>query len=475
MEKAPLHVHFMGICGSGCAAIALLAYEAGYRVSGCDKATDSYYAGALKQRGIQVFEGHDKAHLQDDVDIVAVSPALFDIDPENEELKEAEARGILMTWERFMGEYLQKGKRVIGISGTHGKTTTTFLTAEMLIRGGKDPSVLGGSVYREWGSGGRPGKSDLFLCEADEFNRNFHHYKAEFAVLNNVEMDHPECYKDLEEVLESFKTFLLGSPHLKTVLLNGDSEGAVEVLRRCAKCHEFQGVRVIVFLKDNERTFDDIFYPVEQIIYRINSRGTAGTTFSIVQNHGSVSFLMKLFGDYNVANAVCATLIARLNGVSDDVIEEVLATFRGVGRRFDPVGAFRGIPVYDDYAHHPTEIGAVLTMCRDYFPGKKVVAVFEPHQISRLRLMFAGYVDSLTIADRVIVARTHMGREIHKNIRPIAPEEWTAASDKIVYEEEPEEIAKLVLHYAECGECDIIVVIGAANSYKLSRFLCRRA
>ena len=465
----------MGICGSGCAAIAVLADEAGYRVSGCDQSTDSYYADALKKRGIRIEQGHDKAHLQDDVDIVAVSPALFDINPDNEELKEAQERGILMTWEQFMGEYLQKDKRVIAISGTHGKTTTTFLAAEMLIRGKKDPTVLGGSVYREWGSGGRPGKSDLFLCEADEFNRNFHHYKAELAVLNNVEMDHPECYRDFEEVLESFRTFVLGSGKLKTVLFNGDSEGAVEVVRRCAKSPEFQGIRVIAFVKDNEKDFPDIFYPIEQIIYRINSRGTLGTTFSIIQNHVSVSFLMKMYGDYNVANAVCATMISRLSDVPDNVIEEVLASFRGVSRRFDPVGAFRGIPVYDDYAHHPTEIRSVLSMCRDYFSGKKVVAIFEPHQVSRLRLMFDGYVNALTIADHVIVGKTHIGREIHKNVNPITNEEWTQASGKILYEEVPEEIAKLVSSFIDQGECDIIVVIGAANSYKLSRFLCQRA
>ena len=475
MNKEPLHVHFMGICGSGCASIAVLADEAGYKVSGCDQSTDSYYADALKKRGIEIYQGHDKKHLDNGVDIVAVSPALFDINPDNEELKEAAERGILMTWERFMGEYLQKGKRVIAISGTHGKTTTTFLTAEMLIRGEKDPTVLGGSVYREWGSGGRPGNSDLFLCEADEFNRNFHHYKAETAVLNNVEMDHPECYKDLEEVIESFKTFVLGSPNLKTVLLNGDSEGAVEVLRRCVKDSEFKGVRVMAFVRDAERDFSDIFYPIEQIIYRIHSRGTLGTTFSIIRNNVSVSFLMKMFGDYNVSNAVCATMIARLSGVSDDVIEEVLATFRGVGRRFDPVGAFKGIPVYDDYAHHPTEIHSVLQMCRDYFEGKKVVAIFEPHQVSRLRMMFDGYVDALTIADHVIVGKTHIGREVHKNVHPITPEEWTGASERIVYEEDPEKIAKLVSEFAQNGECDIIVVIGAANSYKLSRFLCQRA
>ncbi len=140
----PLHVHFMGILGSGCASVAIVAAQAGFRVSGCDQSTESYYAEKLMSLGVTIYAGHSKTHLDDDVDVVAVSPAIFDVSPDNEELLEAKRRGILMTWQQFMGEYLQRGKRVIAVSGTHGKTTTTFMTSEILIEGGLDPSVRPG-------------------------------------------------------------------------------------------------------------------------------------------------------------------------------------------------------------------------------------------------------------------------------------------------------------------------------------------
>ena len=182
---------------------------------------------------------------------------------------------------------------------------------------------------------------------------------------------------------------------------------------------------------------------------------------------------MGLYGDYNVSNAVCASVIGHILGVSDEDIQRSILAFSGVGRRFYSVGSFMGVPVYDDYAHHPTEISSVLTMCTEYFCGKKICAVFEPHQVSRLRLMFDKYVDALTIADHVIITKTHLGREIHKGVTPITEKVWKAASGRILYAEEYEKIHELLTELRNAGECDIIVVIGAANSYRISRALCK--
>lgn len=471
-ENLKIHVHFMGICGSGCASIALLAARAGYKVSGCDVSAESYYAGELKKNGIIIYTGHSETHLTDDVDVVAVSPALFDIAPDNPELLAAREKGILMTWQEFMGRYLQQDKRVIGISGTHGKTTTTFLTAEVLIGAGLDPNVVGGSVYKEWGNGGRFGSSDLFLCEADEFNRNFHHYHPEIAVMNNVEMDHPECYNNFEEVLESFTTFVSGGGKTKTVILNGESEGAVEVLRRVSAMESMKNVRAVVFSGQPVKLPEEIGIACEHILYRTERKDENGTGFVVEKNGEVHAFSMNLFGEYNVSNAVTAILIAWECGVSDDVINQALNRFKGVGRRFDKVGTCEGVPVFDDYAHHPTEIRSVLTMCRDYFPEKKLLAIFEPHQVSRLRLMLPEYVNALLIADNVIIAKTHLGREINKNVKPITKEEWEGVSCRIVNEEENEKICEIVRKRIADQEADIVIVIGAANSYKISRMLC---
>ena len=471
-SKKQKHVHFMGICGSGCASIAMLAHSAGYKVTGCDQSAESYYAQELKKRDIKIYVGHSEEHLTDDVDILAVSPAIFDINPDNPELMEAKRRGILMTWQEFMGRFLQKDKRVIAVSGTHGKTTTTFLTAELLIDAGLDPNVMGGSVYKKWGNGGRAGKSELFLCEADEFNRNFYHYHPEIAVINNVEMDHPECYNSYDEVVEAFTNFVTKGGKLKNLILNADSEGAVKVLKKAVSDPGFKGVKVYVFTREEQKDFLEIAYPVTRVFYRTEKKEAEGTTFLMEYEGKGHRFFMKLYGEYNVNNAVAAALIAGILGIPDETIQASMEQFGGVGRRFDKVGELGTIPVFDDYAHHPTEISSVLGMVRDYFPDRKITAVFEPHQVSRLRLMFDEYASALMIADHVIVAKTHMGREIHKGVVPITEKEWCEVSEKFIYQEENEKIRDEVVKMVKEGECDIIVVIGAANSYKISRLLC---
>lgn len=466
-----LHVHFMGICGSGCASIAMLASDAGFTVSGCDTSDSSYYADELKKKHIPIYIGHDASHL-DNVDIVAVSPALFDISPDNPELKEAEAKGILMTWQAFMGRYLQQGKQVVAISGTHGKTTTTFLTAEIMIDAGQDPTVMGGSVYKKWGNGARSGQSDIFICEADEFNRNFYYYRPTVLVMNNVEMDHPECYADYDDMIGAYVHFMAADEQLKQVIFNADSEGCLDVLKRAACERDFSGIEFIGFTKNE--TLRENSLPVQAVLYRYEDtkRDASGTDFGLSLSGETSYFHMRLLGRYNMQNAVTAILIARIFGVDDMAINRTLLEFSGVGRRFDPVGHLKNIPVYDDYAHHPTEITSVLTMCKEYFPEKKVLAIFEPHQVSRLRLMFDEYVSALCISDHVIIEKTHMGREIHKGVVPISPEMWCSASEKIVYEEDPDKIRAVAERMISDGECDMIIVIGAANSYKLSRYLC---
>lgn len=471
MDKQ-LHVHFMGICGSGAASIALLSVKSGFKVTGCDQNTDSYYAGELKKEGVEIFKGHDESHLKD-VDIVAVSPALFDVNPDNPELLRAKELGILMTWQQFMGEYLQKGKKVIAVSGTHGKTTTTFLASEMLIEGEKDPTALGGSVYNKWGTGGRFGKSELFICEADEFNRNFYHYKPETAVLNNVEMDHPECFKDFEDVLSAFVHFVTAPKTVKTMIINGDSAGTLEVLKRTEKDPVISEAQVYLIFKDTVKPVESAHKNLHFVTYHVTEKGEYGSRFELTMDGETTTFHTVLTGEYNVSNAATAAVIARTKGVCDEAIANTLENFVGAGRRFDKVGMLRNVPVYDDYAHHPTEISSVLTMCREYFPAKKILAVFEPHQISRLTLMFDGYVNALTIAHHVVIWKTHIGREIHSGVTPIAAERWENASPRIRYEEDAEEIVKYANELIDKGECDLIVVIGAASSYLVSRRLVK--
>jgi len=470
-----LHVHFMGICGSGCAAIAFLAIEAGFRVSGCDQNTESYYAGELKRHGVTIYQGHDRAHLADDVDIVAVSPAIFDVSPDNPELICAKERGILMTWQEFMGTYLQKGKRLTAVAGTHGKTTTTFLLSELLIDAGLDPTVEGGSVYKKWGIGARSGKSDLFVCEADEFNRNFLHYAPETLVLSTVEMDHPEYYTSYEDMLDAYVSFVCDGGKLRTLIANAESAGTMEVVRRCKATLQEKQVRLILTAHEETKLAEEeLGIPFETASYHTLKRGEEGSVFRYCFSGHAFEASIRLTGEYNVQNAAGAITAALLLGAAEKDILGALRNFSGVGRRFDYIGSFRSCPVYDDYAHHPTEISSVLQMCRDYYPERKLLAIFEPHQISRLTLMFDGYVNALAIADRVVIWRTHIGREALKGLQPIKAERWTGASEKILYEEDEEKLLQIAEDFVKENPLSMIVVIGAANSYKISRALTEK-
>ncbi len=465
-----IHVHFMGICGSGCASIAMLAYQQGFKVSGCDSAKEAYYADELKKLGIPISVGHDKSHLTEDVDVVACTPAIFDIDPENEELKEAERRGILMTWQQFMGRYLQKDKRVVTISGTHGKTTTTFLAAEMMIDGGIDPTIEGGSTYRKWGNGGRFGQSDVFLCEADEFNRNFFAYSPTIAVINNLEMDHQEYYHDFDEMLGAFRDFLVNGGKLKTLILNGDSEGCIDLLSLVCKEECMKDVSVIIFTQDPEFELS-LDVPYTKVVWRITKKSPEGTSFEVEKDGTVHAFHTNQYGDYNAANCVTGILPSWELGVSDEAIENAIGHFEGAGRRFDLVGRYHGAGIYDDYAHHPTAVKAVLTMAKEYFPEDRVMALLEPHQVSRFTHMFDEFVDALCVADDVVIGKTYLGREVHKGVTPISKEQWEAASPKIhVFEDQDEMIKEVERRIDEEGD-SIIVNMGLGRSYLWSRIL----
>ena len=193
-----MKVHFMGIAGSGMAPIALIAKSMGYEVSGCDISDSTYYSNALKENGIDMRVGHDESHLRD-IDILAITPAVYDYNPDQPELLKAAETGILMTWQEFSGKYLQKDKDVIAVCGTHGKSSTTAMVGLMMENAGLDPIVEAGTIIKEWGSGYRLADSNYFVCEADEFNNNFLHYHPSYIAINNVEMDHPEFFKDVYE------------------------------------------------------------------------------------------------------------------------------------------------------------------------------------------------------------------------------------------------------------------------------------
>lgn len=456
-----MRIHFIGICGSGQSAAAILAQSMGFDVDGCDKVVHGYYYESLEKNKIKVYQDHDVSHL-DGVDICAVTPAVFDIDPDNTEVKLAKERGILMTWQEFLGKYLFAGKQLIAVSGTHGKSTTTIMLGRALEALGANPNVFAGTIYKEWNSGCYVGKGAWNVCEADEFNYNFLSYAPDILVVNNIEMDHPETFHSIDEVMDAFSKFLRNIKGLKTLIVNLESEKVRSLLRENMEWLKENEVHIVGHCRTKKSEWEGI----KQIVYEIVDRNQSEMRIEGCNQviHTNVK------GQYNMENAASVACVLKSLGYQEEEIAKAIGMFTGINRRFELIGTNHGLLIYDDYAHHPTAIRSVLTVCNEQKDGE-VWAVFEPHQISRLLLMFGEYANALALADHIIITKTHIGREIHSNLTPIEGERWiqTIGSNKTSYIEDYDEVCEFILENAQ--EKDIIIVIGAGESYKISRGL----
>lgn len=468
MDKK-LHVHFMGIGGSGMAPIAVIAKKSGFDVSGCDYNETSYYSNALSDSGIDIKLGHSSEHLEG-VDILAVTPAVFDINPNHPEIVEARKRNILMTWQEFMGKYLQNDKFLIAVAGTHGKSTTTVLTGLALEAGGLDPIVEAGTIYRPWGGGFRIADSKYFVCEADEFNCNFLNYSPSLIIINNIEMDHPEFFKDFTEFKLAFKKFISKIKHPGTLIVNEESEGIRDVLTEMKDWLREKNVKVIGYYLKHKFEFPfSAEYRAE-----INNFAEDGVSFEVYGPNFNESFKLGLLGEHNVSNSLGVLSAAIELKVDLETLKAVFEKYKGIGRRTELIDEVNGIKVYDDYGHHPTAIAAVLNTFKTTYPDKKVYAVVEPHQISRLKLFPEEFVAALNCADEAIVTKTYIGREINKNLEPVDMNSLLSKVDagKASYIEDFNEVADVISLKARQG--DIIIVFGAGNSHKLTKLIVER-
>lgn len=456
-----MRVHFIGICGSGQAAIAIIAKKLGFIVDGCDVSLEGYYYKSLQDNTITVMKNHSKEHLQG-VDICAVSPAVLICDPNNEEVKLAKEMKIFMTWQEFMGKYIFENKKLICISGTHGKSTTTVSLGCALEYLGADPNVISGTIYKEWNSGCRVGTSDLYVCEADEFNLNFLNYSPDIIVINNLEMDHPETFNSEEELLEGFTRFIKKIRGSKTLIVNAESKLVNQLLKKNERFIQEKKIKVIGFYNSKHYEFE---YD-EEINFKNIISNDKGTSFEI--SGSDKVYQIPLLGKYNVENSVCVWSVLRYLNYTETDIEDVLNKFTGINRRFELIGEKNGVSVYDDYAHHPTAIHNVLEVCNQ-IKKREVWVVFEPHQISRLLLMFDEFAQALGLAEHVIITKTHIGREINTDLVPIEAERWinTIGRDKTLYIEDSDELAQYICENVKSD--DLVIVIGAGESFKISR------
>ena len=382
--------HLVGVAGSGMRALADVLLGRGWQLSGSDMAIGS--VGHLAGAGIRLHEGHSAAYLPPNSELLIYSDA---VPPANPELRRASQLGIpACSYFEMLGRLTSAG-HALAVAGTHGKSTTTAMAAEILVRSGRDPTVFCGAAASGQSSGGRSGGGELALIEACEYRANFLHLRPRQAVILGIEPDHFDCFRTPEELEAAFVRFARLLPEDGLLLARHDCPTSRRVAARTACRVETFGIggradwSARGLLSRRGRYEFDVF------------------------RHGRLFCQVNLQfpGRHNVLNALAAAALAAASGVSPEQISRALCGFRGLHRRLELLGTWRGVQLVDDYAHHPTEVAATLATLRQMFPGRRLWCVFQPHQVSRTERLLDELAESLQNADRVMVAEIFRARE----------------------------------------------------------------
>lgn len=446
-----MKIHFMGIGGSGMSAVAALAKASGFVVDGCDKSINSPYTEKLR-KDINIQEGHSTAHLEGK-DLLVVTPAVYFDDPKPDEFL---AAGNKMTWQKFMGKYLQKGNEVICVAGTHGKSTTTAMLSLVFEKAGIDPSVMVGAKVKQWGANYRVGKSGKFIVESDEFYDSFLNYSPNAIILNNIEFDHPDYFKTKKQLINSFRNHLKSLKGKKILIVNKDSKDAYKLAK------SIPGVNLFTY---------SIYDSNADLYGEIVRRTQKQTEFKVVCKRLKIEeyFKLKILGDYNISNALGVIALSLLYSIEVGTIKRFFNNFYGIGRRMELIGESNGIKIYDDYAHHPTAIRVTLEGLRQKYPNSRITAVVEPHSFSRTKKLLSSYKDVFKDADRVIIAPIFQARD--SSTFGIDGKSLVSVSNhkNISYIDSFDEIVKNLKKELRAG--DVAIVMGAGKSYEIAKKL----
>ena len=449
-------VHMVGIGGAGMSALAQMLAGRGARVSGCDLHPGAG-ADALRDLGITVEAGHDPAHVQD-VGAVVTTAAVPATHPE---LEAARQRGIpVLKRAVALGALVNTGT-VVAIAGTHGKTTTTAMATEILAEAGLDPTGVVGGRVAGWQGGLRAGSSDLFVVEADEYDRSFLTLRPRAAVVTTLEADHLDIYGNLDAVESAFREFVsLVSPD-GVVACCADDAGAARLLRETSA-----RVRTIGYGLGAGAA-------LRATDVRQHERGSRFVLTEDGVELGEV--MLAVPGRHNVQNALGAFAAARHIGVDFEAAARAFQRFGGVERRFQELGNAAGAMIVDDYAHHPTEIEATLEAARGRFAGRRIVAVFQPHLYSRTRDFAAEFGRALRHADAVWVTDVYAAREapiVGVSGELVVDAVRRAGGADVRYHPAVDGLAGELL--AELRPGDVCLTLGAGDIYRAARELIAR-
>ena len=436
-------VHFIGIGGSGMSGIASMLIGMGHKVTGSDL-RDTANVAALRALGAQIFIGHDEAHLGNP-DTVVVTSALW---PTNPEYLLAKERGIPVIHRSQALAYLTTKKRLIAVAGAHGKTTSTGMVVTALLELGVDPSFVNGGVIAAYGTSSAAGKDDLFVIEADESDGSFLHYRTAVALITNVDPDHLDHYGSLEAFQAEFAKFANNAREF--VAISSDDPGAVAVTKLIS------GVKVLTF----GRAADSFVKLVE-----IDSTGPV-VSFAVEIEGVRYSTTLRVPGEHNAINAAGALTVLVGLGFNAQAALSAISLFAGTERRFELHGSERGVAVYDDFAHHPTEVAAALKAARAVVGDGRLVTVFQPHLYSRTRLMHEEFAQALSLSDKVVVLDIYAAREDPEpGVTGALVSDSFKDQSKVHYVPLWEDVPAVAAELAETG--DFIITMGCGDVYRM--------
>ncbi len=443
------HIHFIGIGGSGMYPLAQILHAKGYYLTGSDN-NDTETLQAVRDMGIPVYLGQRAENIRG-ADLIVHTAAVL---PDNPELQAAKASGVpMLERSELLGLLTEQFGNTICVSGTHGKTTVTSMITQILVSQGLDISaVIGGKLPLIHGSG-RAGGSDTMVCEACEFKDHFLNLKTTAAVVLNIDEDHLDYFKNLDNIIRSFRRFCENAS--EAVIINGDDENSMRA------AEGLTGKRIVTFGRSDKNDW----YPAD--IKRVSGLETG---FTIMR--GGKPFcktVLHIPGEHNIVNAVAAAAAADYAGASPEGIAAGLESFRGAGRRFEKYGEAGGITVADDYGHHPAEIAVTLKAAAG-LGYKRVWAVHQPFTFSRTALLLEDFAKALSIADRVVLTSIMGGREVN-DYGITAQDLADKINGAVCFDEEHDKSIELASRYVaeNAGAGDLVITLGCGDVNKAAR------
>ena len=452
--RHPCHIHFIGIGGISMSGFAKLLHHAGFTVSGSD-GRRSPLTDELAAEGVKVSIGQRASNITEDIDVVVYTAA---IGHDNPEFVEATILGLpMMDRAEMVGQVMKNYAESVAVAGTHGKTTTTSMLSHIMIEGEKDPTISVGGILPAIGGNLRIGHTDSFLIEACEYTNSFLKFDPKISVILNVDADHLDFFKDLDDIRHSFRLFAERLPEDGLLVIEGDIPN-LSYFTDGLTCRRF------VTFGRGEGPYD---YTAADIVY--DEAGCASYTL-VCGGKPAERVTLHVVGDHNITNSLAAIAVADELGISREKTLAGLAAFGGTDRRFQHKGEVGGVTIVDDYAHHPTEIRATLKAV-EHTPYKKVWCVFQPHTYSRTKELLHEFAEALSLADHVILAPIYAAREKDPGDISSADLQKLIAAKGVPceYLTTFEQIEKFILK--NCSPGDLLITMGAGDVVNIGEAL----